>query len=187
MFILFIYLDEINIQLFNRIHQIESMKTTILIIKPFASKTGSSLFLMFVIAGVLVFAGALIITTLINDYSMLLIFGGLSAVLLGAGEMFYILLPRVKIAFDSTTRIATVKSSKEPTQQIPFDQLQPFQIYEVIRGYAHQYYCRNASFGKYSDLFFSARHTATLKRAKQLQKFTGVDLIDYDGRVVSND
>jgi hypothetical protein len=161
------------------------MESTKIVIRPFASKKGIMSLFFCSLIGIVIFALTLVISILVKEYQMLLFLGILSAVIIILGIVLYLLFPRVKIIFDVSSQNTIIRSSKSPEQVIPFNQLQPFMIYETIRGYAHQYYCRNNSFGDYSDLFFSARHVSTLKKAKRLAKFTGGTLIGCDGKIIN--
>jgi hypothetical protein len=161
------------------------MENTKIIIRPFDSKKGIMSLFFCSLIGIVIFALTLVISILVKEYKMLLFLGILSAAIIILGIALYLIFPRVKIIFDALGQNAIIISSKSPEQVIPFNQLQPFIVYEVIRGYAHQYYCRNRSFGSYSDLFFSARHVSTLKKAKKLAKFTGGTIIDCDGNNIN--
>jgi hypothetical protein len=161
------------------------MENTKIAIRPFASKKGSVSFFICSLVGIVLFIIAFFITTMINNYEMLPLFGILSSVFIILGIVLFLLFPRVKIVFDSVSQNVTISSNKLPDQVIPFSELQPFQIYTVIRGYSYQYYCRNMSFGDNSDLFFSARHGKTLKKAKKLIMLTGGALLDYDGKRIN--
>jgi hypothetical protein len=152
-----------------------------IVIRPFSSKRGiGSLYICTLIATVTLVT-SITIMTLTANYKMLFLFIIISLVLLIPGIILFFIFPRVKIVFDPLQRNVTVKSNKTQDKIILFTDLQPFRIYEVLRGYAHQYYCNNASFGEYSDLFFSSLPKKILKKAKQLQKLTGAMLINYDG------
>jgi hypothetical protein len=161
------------------------MESTKIVIKPFASKKGSMSLFFCSLIGIVLFGIALFITTMIDNYEMLPLFGIISSVFIVLGIVLFLIFPRVKIVFDSMSKNVTLSSNKSQDQVIPFSQLQTFQIYEVIHGYSHQYYCKNNSFGKYSDLFFSARHGKTLKKTKKLLMLTGGTLIDIDGKLVN--
>ncbi len=161
------------------------METTKIVIRPFASKKGSMSLFFCSLIGIVVLIPAIVISILIDNYKMIPFFCILSVVFIALGIVLFLVFPRVKIVFDLNSKNVVITSNKAPKQIISFDKLQPFQVYEVIRGYAHQYYCRNISFGDYSDLFFSARHVKTLKKAKKLHQLTGIGLIDIDGKFVN--
>lgn len=158
------------------------METTKIVIRPFASKKGSMSLFFCSLIGMVVLIFAVFLTLLTGEKEILLIMGIMAAVFILLGVILFLIFPRVKIVFDAISQNATIHSNKSPQKVVPFYSLQPFQIYEVLRGYSHQYYCRNMSFGDYSDLFFSARHVSTLKKAKKLNKLTGGTLIDINGR-----
>jgi len=102
----------------------------------------------------------------------------MSVITIILGIILYFVFPRAKIIFDSSRKEAIIKTGMNADTAIPFSSLQPFQIYEILRGYAHQYYCRNTSFGEFSDLFFSSSHGKTLKKAQKLASLTGATLVD---------
>jgi len=155
-----------------------------IIIRPFGSKKGIwSLFTLLLIA-IVTFTPAIVIMKLINNYRMLPLFCILSGVFIVLGIILFLIFPRVKLVFDPLQGNVTVKSNKSADQVIPFSSLEQFRIYEVLRGYAHQYYCMNGAFGEFSDLFFGTLHKGVLKKAKNLVKLTGGTLIDYDGKIV---
>jgi hypothetical protein len=114
--------------------------------------------------------------------ALMWIVGSLSFVACASGVMLFLVFPRVKIVFDPSRREVFIQKGSANRVVVGFGELQPFQIYETIRGYAHQYHCRNASLGEYSDLFFSASHRTTVKKARRLATMTAVALIDCDGK-----
>jgi hypothetical protein len=154
------------------------------VIRPFGSKKGIiSLFILLLIAAI-TFTAALVMMILIDHYRMFPFFCIISGIFIILGVVLFLIFPRVKLVFDPLPGNVTVKSNKSNDQVIPFGSLEPFRIYEVLRGYAHQYYCRNGTFGEFSDLFFGTLHKGVLKKAKKLVKLTGGTLIDYDGKII---
>lgn len=146
----------------------------------------SRFFLIFCsIGGIAIFTVTLVISILINKYNLMVLFSIISAAFLILGIILYMTLQRAKIVFDSKTQMAILTSNKFPQQIIPFSELQTFQIYELLRGYAHQFYCRNGSFGNYSDLFLSAHHSKAFKKAKRLINLTGGSIVDCDGTLIN--
>jgi hypothetical protein len=158
-----------------------------IVIRPFGSKKGIISLLILLLIAVVTFMIAMVIMILINNYRMLPVFSVISGVFIVLGIVLFYIFPRVKLVFDPLQRNVTVKSNKLNDQVIPFISLEPFRIYEVLRGYAHQYYCMNGAFGQFSDLFFGTFHNRVLKKAKDLVKLTGGTLIDYDGKIIHLD
>jgi hypothetical protein len=154
------------------------------VIRPFGSKRGIISLLVLLLVAVATLATAVVIMVLIHDYRMLPLFCAISGVFIVLGGVLFCLFPRVKLVFEPLQGNVTVKSKKLADQVIPFGSLEPFQIYEVLRGYAHQYYCKNGTFGQFSDLFFGTLHKGVLKKAKKLARLTGGVLFDYDGKSV---
>jgi len=160
-----------------------------IVIRPFSSKKGLSLLIIFLLIG-LFFASIVLFIYIIAPAgeakagSLMSITGIMSVTSIIAGITFYFVFPAVKIIFDSSMDEVITKRRGHSDTVIPFSRLQPFRIYEQIRGYAHQYYCCNASFGEYSDLFFTSLHGKTLEKAKRLAALTGAVLIDYNGEEI---
>jgi hypothetical protein len=154
------------------------------VIRPFGSKRGIVSLLVLLLIAVVTFVAALVIMVLIDDYRMLPLFCAVPGLFIVLGGILFCIFPRVKLLFDPLQGNVTVKAKKQADQVIPFGSLEPFQIYEVLRGYAHQYYCMNGSFGQFSDLFFGALHKGVLKKATKLARLTGGVLLDYDGNSI---
>lgn len=162
---------------------------TTMIIRPFSSKKGLIILFICLLIGLFFTAivGFLFIFTPDGDptaQTLMTIMGTMSAITIILGIILYLVFPRAKIIFDSSRKTVTVKTNSNADSIFAFENLQSFQIYEIIRGYAHQYYCKNASFGNFSDLFFSSSHKKTLQRARKLSALTGAALIDYDGKII---
>jgi len=161
-----------------------------MVVRPISSKRGLLSLLFCSLFGLFLAAAVLFIFTIApagdaKARAMMTVMGIGSGFMIILGIILYIVFPRVKFIFNSSRKEAIIKKGRNADTIVPFSGLQPFQIYHLLRGYAHQYYCRNASFGEYSDLFFSAYHGMTLKKAKKLAALTGAALIDYDGNVVA--
>jgi hypothetical protein len=152
-----------------------------IVVRPFGSKRGIVSLLVLLSIAVVTFVLALVIMVLVDDYRMLPIFCAIAGVFVVLGGVLFCIFPRVKLVFDPLRGEVIVKSTKQTDQVIPFGSLEPFRIYEVLRGYAHQYYCMNGSFGQFSDLFFGALHKGVLRKATKLARLTGGVLLDYDG------
>lgn len=158
-----------------------------MVIRPFSSKRGLLLLLICLIIGMLFAAIVLLIFNIApggdaKARTLMITMGIMSVLSISLGIILYFIFPRVKIVFDSSRKEAITKTGSKPGAVVPFISLQPFQIYEILRGYAHQYYCRNESFEEFSDLFFSSSHGRTLKKAQKLATLTGALLIDFDGK-----
>lgn len=157
-----------------------------IVIRPFSSKKGLSLLIIFSSIGLL-FAAIVLFVYIIAPAgdakagSLMSIIGIMSVTSIIAGITFYFVFPAVKIIFDSSMDEVITKRRGHSDKVIPFSSLQPFSIYEQVRGYAHQYYCRNGSFGDYSDLFFSSSNRKTVEKAKRLAALTGAPLVDFEG------
>lgn len=159
-----------------------------IVIRPFSSKRGIYMLLGCIVMGLLFIAMAIFIFIVapLNDRQgsiLKMIMLVMSFVVTIIGITFYFIFPRNKIIFDSSRREVMTRTGRNTVTVIPFNNLQPFQIYHMLRGYAHQYYCCNASFGESSDLFFSSSHGKTLKKAQKLAELTGAALID-DRKIV---
>jgi hypothetical protein len=162
-----------------------SVKSSI-IIRPISSKRGLSVLLFLLLIGLFFAAISFLIFVIAPGGDakariFMKTMGIVSLITIIIGIILYFVFPRVLIIFDSSRKEAIIKSNSNINAVVPFSSLQPFQIYELVRGYAHQYYCRNASFGEFSDLFFSTFHKKTLKKAKELALLTRAGLIDCDG------
>ncbi len=147
------------------------METSKIVIRPFASKKGNMSLFFCSLIGIVVLILAIVLTLLTGEKEILLTMGIMAVVFILLGVVLFLIFPRVKIIFDTSSQNGVIHSNKSAQKVIPFYSLQPFQIYEVLRGYSHQYYCRNQSFGDYSDLFFSARHIRTLKKTKEINRW----------------
>lgn len=160
-----------------------------MVIRPFSSKRGFNLLIICMIAGFGFAAIALFISNIAPAgdpaaHRLIIVMIIMSVISETAGVVFFLVFPRVKILFDPERNEVIIKVSGKGMSAIPFSALQPFRIYEVLWGYAHQYYCRNASFGDYSDLFFSSTREKTVKRAQKIASLTKASLFDYDGREI---
>jgi hypothetical protein len=160
------------------------------VIRPFSSKRGLASLLICSLVG-LFFAGITVFVLIVapggdaEAGALVSIMGILSVITIVLGIILYLVFPRVRIVFDTSRKEAIIKRSRGADTAVPFDRLEPFQISEILRGYAHQYYCRNGSFGEYADLFFGASHRKILERGRKLAALTNRTLIDFDGtRVV---
>jgi hypothetical protein len=161
-----------------------------MVIRPFSSKRGMISLIICSLIGVFFAAIVLLIYNIAPGGDpkarvLMMIMGIMSLITIILGIILYVVFPRVKITFDSSRKEALTKTGMNAVTVVPFGSLQPFQIHEILRGYAHQYFCSNASFGEFSDLFFSASHGRTVKKAQKLAALTGASLIDYDGKVVA--
>lgn len=160
-----------------------------LVIRPCSSKRGLSLLLIFVLISLFFMALSFFIFHIApaddsKAHTLIMIMRIISVIIIIPGIILYFVFPRVKIIFDSSRKEAVIKNGMSNRTIIPFSSLEPFQVYHLLRGYAHQYYCRNGSFGEFDDLFFSTFHGKTLKNGKRLAALTGVPLIDYNGEEV---
>jgi hypothetical protein len=169
---------------------VDASKKNTMVIRPFSSKRGLISLLVFSLIGIFFAAIVLVIYTIAPGGDpkarvLMIIMGIMSVITIIPGIILYFVFPRVKITFDSIRKEAITKAGMNAATVVSFGGLQPFQIHEILRGYAHQYYCSNASFGEFSDLFFSSSHERTLKKAQKLAALTGASLIDYDGNVVA--
>jgi hypothetical protein len=156
------------------------------VIRPFSSKRGSSLLLVLGSTGVFFAAIAIFVSRVApgDDAQARALTRAMeiaAAIMIILGAILYFAFPRVRIIFDPSRKEAMIKGAK-PGGAIPFGSLQPFRVYELVPGHAHQYFCSNASFGEYADLFFSASLGRTLKRARRLAALTGAGLVDREGR-----
>jgi hypothetical protein len=164
-----------------------------IVIRPFSTKRGLSILMYCSLIG-LFFAAMTLFVSIIAPAgdaqagSLITILGIVSSVTVVTGAVFFFVFPRVKIVFDSSRKEAVIVkagSSTSTRTAVSFSSLQPFHIYELVPGHAHQFFCSNASFGEFSDLFFSAYHSRTLKKALKLTALTGASLIDCDGKVIT--
>jgi hypothetical protein len=164
----------------------ESVKSS-MVIRPVSSKRGLISLLICSLIGFF-FAAIILLIFIIapggdpKAHTLMIVMGIGSGFMIILGIILYLVFPKVKIVFDSSRKEVITKTGKNTDMVVPFSSLQPFQIYHLLRGYAHQYYCSNTSFGEFSDLFFSAYHGRALEKAKKLAELTGAILIDHDGK-----
>jgi hypothetical protein len=161
-----------------------------MVIRPFSSKRG--LFSLLICSLIGFFFAAIVLLIFIiapggdaKAHALMMIMGIMSLITVVLGIILYFVFPRVKIIFDTSRKEAITKTGTNAETVVPFSRLEPFQIHEILRGYAHQYFCRNESFGEFTDLFFSSSHGRTLQKAQKLAALTGAALIDYNGNVVA--
>ena len=164
----------------------KSVKKNI-VIRPFSSKRGIVVLLVCTSIALLFAALSIFIIVIApagdaKARVLIMVLGIVSAIVLITGIILYFIFPRVKIIFDASRQEVIIKTGSNSYMVIPFTSLKPFQICEILRGYAHQYYCRNSSFGDFSDLFFSAYHERAIKKGKKLAALTGAELIDFNGK-----
>jgi hypothetical protein len=158
-------------------------------IRPFVTQKGRKSLLYCTTIGVLFLAFGIFISTIApsNDKtanSMKLVFGIISVIIFILGFILYLIFPKTIITFDKNKREASIKNGKNNNVILAFSSLQPFEINEILRGYSHQYFCSNKSFGIYSDLFFGSNSKIILRRAKELVNITESSLYNYDGKKI---
>jgi hypothetical protein len=161
-------------------------------LRPFSSQKGFKSLITCALISLLFAVITLFVSVIAPDAErkaniMVMAFGIVSILMIALGIILYFIFPRVTIIFDAAHQTAIIKTAANTESVIPFNSLQPFQIYERYFGYAPQYYCRNASFGKFSDLYSSTFHRKTLKMAQKLAALTCAPLFDCEGkRVIIN-
>jgi hypothetical protein len=163
-----------------------NLKTTRIIIRPFVTQKGRKSLLYCIMIGVLFLAFGVFISVIApsNDKtakSMKFLFGIIALIVFILGFILYLLFPKTIITFDNIKKEATIKNGRNNVVILAFNSLQPFVINEILRGYSHQYFCCNKSFGDYSDLFFSSNCKMVIRRAKELVNITESSLYNYDG------
>lgn len=154
-----------------------------MVIRPLGSKRGLSALIFLSLIGCFFVLIALFVFIIAPDgdakaRTMMMIFGIMSVITIMLGIILYFVFPRVKIIFNAFRKEAIIKTGSNPNIVIPFSILQPFQVYERYYGHSPRYYCRNGSFGEFSDLFFSTFHGKTQRKAQRLAELTGVTLVD---------
>jgi hypothetical protein len=166
-----------------------TLKRTQIAIRPFVTQKGKKSLLYCIMIGVFFLAFGIFISAIApsNDKtanSMKFLFGIIALIIFVLGFVLYLIFPKTTITFDNIKKEATIKNGRNNVLILAFSSLQPFVINEILRGYSHQYFCYNKSFGDYSDLFFSSNCKMVIRRAKELANITESSLYNYDGKKI---
>ena len=156
-----------------------------MVIRPLSSRRGTMSLLVCLIIGLVMLGLSLALRWAgIMKARELVMMTWITAPIVGLGLLLYLVFPKARLIFDSRSQTVTIRSYRRPDRSIPFASLQPFLLVEMVRAYAHQYYCRNNSFGEFSDLFFSVFYRRTRRQAERLASLCQSRLIDLDGRTI---